>query len=128
MGIICIRTLAPDAGEGEASFFKNIATMRINTVNIAPDSKPEVSADDLQSLFDINPDASDTRQIDMTEIGAIALNGSFVLKTISATKKEMTSIPSSDIPTENAESLKRSERSEPCERFLCNIRRVLFFM
>ena len=76
MGMICIRTLAPDAGEGEASFFKNIATMRINTVNIAPDSKPEVSADDLQSLFDINPDASDTRQIDMTEIGAIALNGS----------------------------------------------------
>ena len=113
IGIICISTLAPDASEGISSLLKNIATVRINTVSIVPDSKPEVRTDALQSLFEINPDATDTKQMDMTANGVIALNGSFVLNVISATKKEMTSIPSSDTPTDNAESLRRSERSEP---------------
>jgi hypothetical protein len=113
IGMICIRTLAPDARMGYPSLLKNIATVRINTVSIVPDSKPEVRTDALQSLFEINPAAMDTTQIDMIETGAIELNGSFVLNVISATKKEMTSIPSSDTPTDNAESLRRSDRSEP---------------
>ena len=113
MGIICIRVLAPDASDGGVSLLKNIAIVRINAVSIVPDSKPAVSTDALQSLCDINPDAIDTKQMATTENGVIALSGSFVLNIMSATKIEITSIPSSDTPTDNAESLRRSERSEP---------------
>ena len=113
MGMICIRTLTPDSSEEGESLLKNIAIVRINAVSIVPDSKPAVSTDALQSLCDINPDAIDTKQMATTENGVIALSGSFVLNIMSATKKEITSIPSSDTPTDNAESLRRSERSEP---------------
>ena len=113
IGMICIRTLAPDARMGFPSLLKNIATIKINKVSITPDSNPAVRTDALQSLFEINPDATDTKQMDMTANGVIALNGSFVLKAMSATKKEIISIPSIDAPTDNAESLRRSDRSEP---------------